>query len=128
MKFAAIRPWRSAGAHRVRDPLRLGQQQVERVTSQTERLSVLPTPPTSSSSSSLQLRLWITIATPWSTFQQMAAELTAMAGAGRGASGVADRPREELRSRGAVAGVSLDIPVGEFLTLLGRSGSGKTQR
>jgi len=56
----------------------------------------------------------------------MAAELTAMAGAGRGASVSLTDLEKSYDRVAAVAGVSLDIQSGEFLTLLGPSGSGKT--
>jgi spermidine/putrescine ABC transporter ATP-binding subunit len=56
----------------------------------------------------------------------MAAELTAMHAAGRGASVTLDRLEKRYDRVAAVAGVSLDIHSGEFLTLLGPSGSGKT--
>jgi spermidine/putrescine ABC transporter ATP-binding subunit len=56
----------------------------------------------------------------------MAAELTAMNGAGRGASVSLNHLEKSYGRVAAVAGVSLDIHSGEFLTLLGPSGSGKT--
>jgi spermidine/putrescine ABC transporter ATP-binding subunit len=56
----------------------------------------------------------------------MAAELTAMNEAGRGASVSLSHLEKSYDRVAAVAGVSLDIHSGEFLTLLGPSGSGKT--
>ena len=52
-------------------------------------------------------------------FQQMAAELTAMNGAGRGASVSLTDLEKSYDRVAAVDGVSLDIRSGEFLTLLG---------
>src|SRR6266702_1340707 len=56
----------------------------------------------------------------------MAAELTTMTGAGRGASVSLSKLERCYDRVAAVAGVSLDILSGEFLTLLGPSGSGKS--
>src|SRR6267154_2263534 len=56
----------------------------------------------------------------------MAFELTAMTGAGRGASVSLSNLERRYDRVAAVAGVSLDILSGEFLTLLGPSGSGKS--
>src|SRR5258707_12053139 len=56
----------------------------------------------------------------------MAAELTAMIEARRGASVSLDNLERRYDRVAAVAGVSLDILSGEFLTLLGPSGSGKS--
>src|SRR5258708_19716699 len=56
----------------------------------------------------------------------MAAELTTMTGAGRGASVSLSNLERRYDRVAAVAGVSLDILSGEFLTLLGPSGSGKS--
>src|SRR5436190_258014 len=56
----------------------------------------------------------------------MAAELTAVTGAGSGASVSLTDLEKSYDRVAAVAGISLDIRSGEFLTLLGPSGSGKT--
>src|SRR5260370_9384312 len=56
----------------------------------------------------------------------MAAELTAMIEARRGASVSLNDLERRYDRVAAVAGVSLDILSGEFLTLLGPSGSGKS--
>jgi len=55
----------------------------------------------------------------------VAAELTAMNGAGRGASVSLTDLEKSYDRVAAVAGISLDIRSGEFLTLLGPSGSGR---
>ena len=93
-----------------------------------ERLEVLPSAPAIKSQLvQLQLRLVDRQSRRGrQPLQQMAAELTAMNGAGRGASVSLTDLEKSYDRVAAVAGVSLDIRSGEFLTLLGPSGSGKT--